>query len=138
MGGAEYMPKCQIPNPKLEEQANTAVCKAEVNAGCELVRPTSWHYHLDVIWVFAESSLVFIARCMRVLILGCGYVGLPLGVELVRRGHETYGVCRTSERAREIYRAGVNAIVTDLTKPTALEAVEPAFDWIVNTLSSSK
>lgn len=75
---------------------------------------------------------------MRVLILGCGYVGLPLAAELVRRGHEVYGVCRSYERAREIGQAGVNAIVTDITEPTALEAVEPVFDWIVNTLSSEK
>ena len=26
---------------------------------------------------------------MRVLIIGCGYVGLPLGAELVRLGHDT-------------------------------------------------
>lgn len=75
---------------------------------------------------------------MRALVIGCGYVGLPLAVELSRRGHEVYGVCRSYERAVAISKAGVNHIVTDLSEPTALEAVEPAFDWIVNTISSSK
>ena len=75
---------------------------------------------------------------MRVLIIGCGYVGLPLGIELVRRGHDVYGVCRSAERAAEISRAGINHIVTDITEPTAFEAVEPAFDWIVNIVSSNK
>ena len=28
---------------------------------------------------------------MRVLIVGCGYVGLPLGAELARQGHEVFG-----------------------------------------------
>ena len=75
---------------------------------------------------------------MRALIIGCGYVGLPLAVELARGGHEVYGVCRSLERFKEITRAGVNPIRTDITGPTALEAVEPAFDWIFNTVSSSK
>src|SRR5262249_2955804 len=29
---------------------------------------------------------------MRVLIVGCGYVGVPLGAALVKLGHEVYGV----------------------------------------------
>jgi len=33
---------------------------------------------------------------------------------------------------------GVNPLVTDMTGPTALEGIEPGFDWIVNTLSASK
>jgi len=32
---------------------------------------------------------------IRVLIVGCGYVGLPLGAKLVRLGHEVFGVRRT-------------------------------------------
>lgn len=28
---------------------------------------------------------------MKCLIVGCGYVGLPLGAELVRLGHEVFG-----------------------------------------------
>lgn len=32
---------------------------------------------------------------MRVLIIGCGYVGLPLGVELTRHGHEVFGLRRS-------------------------------------------
>ena len=75
---------------------------------------------------------------MRVLVIGCGYVGLPLAIELARRGHEVYGACRSLERAAAISRAGINHIVTDITEPTALETVEPAFDWIVNTVSSNK
>jgi nucleoside-diphosphate-sugar epimerase len=75
---------------------------------------------------------------MRVLIIGCGYVGLELAVELARRGHEVYGVCRSRETAMHINQAGINHIVTDITEPTALEAIEPTFDWIVNTVSSNK
>ena len=34
---------------------------------------------------------------MRVLIVGCGYVGLPLGAELVKQGHEVIGVRRAQD-----------------------------------------
>ena len=67
---------------------------------------------------------------VRTLIIGCGYVGLPLAVELTRGGHEVYGICRSSERATEISRLGVNPLVTDMSGPTALEGIEPGFDWI--------
>ncbi len=75
---------------------------------------------------------------MRVLIIGCGYVGLSLGGELTMRGHDVYGICRSPARFSEFHRAGVNPIVLDITAPNAFEGVEPAFDWIVNTVSSSK
>lgn len=75
---------------------------------------------------------------MRVLVIGCGYVGLPLAVELAAQGHNVHGVCRSAEAAAEIRRAGINPVVTDITEPTALDALEPAFDWIVNTVSSNR
>ncbi|PYK96401.1 MAG: hypothetical protein DME19_19820, partial [Verrucomicrobia bacterium] len=39
---------------------------------------------------------------MRALILGCGYVGVPLGAELVKQGHEVFGVRRTSNAESEL------------------------------------
>ncbi|MGA2240821.1 MAG: 2-dehydropantoate 2-reductase N-terminal domain-containing protein [Verrucomicrobiota bacterium] len=44
---------------------------------------------------------------MRVLIVGCGYVGLPLGVELVRLGHEVFGLCRSATAENELKAAGI-------------------------------
>ena len=34
---------------------------------------------------------------MRMLIVGCGYVGLPLGAELVRQGHTVFGLKRSAD-----------------------------------------
>jgi ketopantoate reductase len=42
---------------------------------------------------------------MKCLIVGCGYVGLPLGVELVRQGHEVFGLRRSA--ANELKAAGI-------------------------------
>jgi nucleoside-diphosphate-sugar epimerase len=82
---------------------------------------------------------------MRVLILGCGYVGLPLGTELARGGHEVFGVKRTPDDGT-LAAAGIQPVVGDITATSSLadllasnsKAVAGDFDWVVNTLSSSK
>ncbi len=75
---------------------------------------------------------------MRVLIIGCGYVGLPLGVELARRGHEVVGVRRSAESAEDLRAAGITPAVADVTRPETLAALPGPFDWVVNAVSSSK
>jgi nucleoside-diphosphate-sugar epimerase len=74
---------------------------------------------------------------MRVMIIGCGYVGLPLGAELVRRGHEVHGMRRTAAN-EQMRAAGITPIVGDLTRGETLERLLTGFDWIINTVSSSK
>ena len=75
---------------------------------------------------------------MRVLIVGCGYVGLPLGAELVRLGHEVFGVRRSAEGEAELTAAGIQPLLADITKPEDLARLPGPFDWVVNTVSSSK
>jgi nucleoside-diphosphate-sugar epimerase len=75
---------------------------------------------------------------MRVLIVGCGYVGLPLGAELAQQGHEVYGVRRSAARADELTAAGIRPLVADVTQPDTLRQLPAPFDWVVNCVSSSK
>ncbi len=75
---------------------------------------------------------------MRVLIVGCGYVGLPLGAELVKQGHEVFGVRRTNAAETELKAAGIQPLVADITEPEELATLPKPFDWIVNCVSSSK
>jgi len=75
---------------------------------------------------------------MRVLIVGCGYVGLPLGAELVRQGHEVFGVRRSSGAGPELTAAGIHPLVADITRPADLAALPGAFDWVVNCVSSTQ
>ncbi len=72
------------------------------------------------------------------LIVGCGYVGLPLGAELVRRGHAVCGLRRTADGAGDLLASGVTPVVGDVTQPESLRALPGPFDWVVNTVSSSK
>src|SRR6185436_17901482 len=75
---------------------------------------------------------------MRALIVGCGYVGLPLGAELARQGHEVSGVRRTSAPETELKAVGIQPLVADITKPDDLAKLPGPFDWVVNCVSSSK
>src|SRR5258708_30785241 len=75
---------------------------------------------------------------MRVLIVGCGYVGLPLGAELVRQGHQVFGMRRTAEGDAELKAAGIQPVAADVTKPADLARLPGPFDWVVNCVSSSK
>ena len=74
---------------------------------------------------------------MRVLIVGCGYVGLPLGAELVRQGYEVYGLRRNAAAEGEIQNAGIRFLTGDVTRPEDLAKLPGPFDWVVNCVSSS-
>jgi nucleoside-diphosphate-sugar epimerase len=74
---------------------------------------------------------------MRVLIVGCGYVGLALGAELVRAGHQVLGIRRGGDTA-EMAQAGIRPIIADVTQPATFALIQPQFDCVVNTISSSK
>lgn len=88
-------------------------------------------------WLGAGPGLRHGGR-VRVLIVGCGYVGLPLGAELARRGHVVSGLRRTAEGAEELVAAGLTPVVGDVTRLETLQGLPGPFDWVVNTVSSSK
>lgn len=70
----------------------------------------------------------------RVLIVGCGYVGLSLGAELVRRGHQVFGLRRSA--AAELQAAGIKPLLADITRAESLEKQPRDFDWVVNCAAS--
>lgn len=72
---------------------------------------------------------------MRVLIVGCGYVGLPLGVELVRQGHTVIGLKRSTHDA-ELKAAGITPLHADITRAESLTGLPREFDWVVNCTAS--
>src|SRR5437870_12281976 len=78
------------------------------------------------------------SRPMRVLILGCGYVGLPLGAELAKQGHEVFGVRRSAAGEADLKAAGIQPLAADITHPDELARFAGPFDWVVNTVSSAK
>jgi len=71
---------------------------------------------------------------MKCLIVGCGYVGLPLGAELVRRGHEVFGLRRGAPD--ELKAADIRPLIADITKPETLARLPRDFAWVVNCAAS--
>ena len=75
---------------------------------------------------------------MRVLIVGCGYVGTALGIQLSRLGHRVSGVRRSSEGVAELAALGISPIQADVSEPVECREVPGTFDWIVNTVSAGR
>ncbi|HUZ07001.1 MAG TPA: SDR family oxidoreductase [Candidatus Paceibacterota bacterium] len=73
---------------------------------------------------------------MRVLIVGCGYVGLPLGIELISLGHEVSGLRRNPAAEGELKTVGIQPLFADITKPDELEKLPREFDWVVNCVAA--
>jgi nucleoside-diphosphate-sugar epimerase len=71
---------------------------------------------------------------MRVAILGCGYIGLELGRQLVTH-HDVIGVRRSTTGIEAIEDAGLTAVQADVTAPNTLSTV-PDADWVVFAASS--
>jgi nucleoside-diphosphate-sugar epimerase len=72
---------------------------------------------------------------MRVAILGCGYVGLELGRQLLEAGHEPIGVRRSPEGIDAIESAGFRGVRADVTDAADLASV-PDVDAVVFAASS--
>ena len=71
----------------------------------------------------------------RVVILGCGYIGIELGRQLTAAGHEVVGVRRSDEGCAAIEDAGFAAHQADLTEPDDRAGL-PDADWLVFAASS--
>jgi nucleoside-diphosphate-sugar epimerase len=77
-------------------------------------------------------------EAMSVLIVGCGYVGVPLGVELARLGHEVFGVTRSTESHATLQSRCIRPLQADISQRADLDKLPLPFDWVVNTVSSNK
>jgi nucleoside-diphosphate-sugar epimerase len=73
---------------------------------------------------------------MRVLIIGTGYVGLPLGAELARRGHDVSGLRRNVSTADTLRAAGLKPLLADITRRDDLLKLPHDFDWVVYCVAS--
>jgi len=63
----------------------------------------------------------------NILIAGCGYVGISLGLRLAEDGHEVWGLRRNIE----CIPVGINGIAADLCLPQSLVSLPPKLDYVV-------
>jgi len=73
---------------------------------------------------------------MKALIAGCGYVGIPLGSELIKAGHEVFAFNRTNALQAEIEKAGIHFFSADVSDRSSLDKLPVPFDWIVDMVSA--
>lgn len=74
---------------------------------------------------------------MKALIVGCGYVGMALGAELVRQGHEVHGLRRTRHGEEQMRGVGLQPVCGDITCRETFDRLPGDFDWIVNCTSAT-
>ncbi len=73
---------------------------------------------------------------MRVLVVGCGYVGMALGEVLVRQGLEVFGIRRSLEGTDVFEQLGIRCLAADVTSPETLARLPRSWDWVINTVSA--
>ena len=71
---------------------------------------------------------------MRVLVIGAGYIGLPLAETLASQGHSVFALRRTPPPTAS---PGVQWLSADLTQLTSLQRLPHDYDWVVNCAASS-
>lgn len=74
---------------------------------------------------------------MRVLIVGCGYVGIELGRQLAAAGHGVSGMRRSGSADAALRAAGITPVAGDITRVADLLPLRGRFDWVVDCVSSS-
>ncbi len=75
---------------------------------------------------------------MRVLIAGCGYVGLHLGARLVDDGHVVGGIRRPGSDPSPLRECGIEPFAADLTQRADLDAISPGWDAVVDCVAPAE
>ncbi|WP_217646995.1 SDR family oxidoreductase [Planctomicrobium piriforme] len=63
---------------------------------------------------------------IQILIIGCGYLGLRAAHAWLERGHIVSALTRSSQRAAEWERIGIQPVVGDVLDPASLESLPTA------------
>ncbi|WP_299462620.1 SDR family oxidoreductase [uncultured Gimesia sp.] len=63
---------------------------------------------------------------MHKLIIGCGYVGLPVAQKWLEQGHTVSALTRSETRAGEFAKLGIKPIMGDITQPVSLQKLPEA------------
>ena len=70
----------------------------------------------------------------RVLIAGCGYTGIALGVQLANEGHAVWGL----RRRPELLPATIHPLKADLCDPNSLALIPPELDFVFYTAAAER
>ena len=65
---------------------------------------------------------------MKISILGCGWLGLPLACELVNKGDQVNGSTRDPDKIGQIKEQGINPFLLELSPEMICENADEFFD----------
>jgi nucleoside-diphosphate-sugar epimerase len=74
---------------------------------------------------------------MRVLIVGCGYVGMEVARACLADGHEVHGVRRSPAGLAMLAAAGIQPLAGDVADASSVATWPRRWDVVVNAVSSS-
>jgi len=69
-----------------------------------------------IIRILAEVN----SKNLSITIIGCGWLGLPLGEELVNRGYKVWGSVRSKDTFEQLRQAGISPFSLDLKESTSI------------------
>ncbi|WP_353196158.1 NAD-dependent epimerase/dehydratase family protein [Parapedobacter defluvii] len=69
---------------------------------------------------------------MKVLIVGCGWVGTYVASQLLREGHDLWGTCTTAEKALKLAQMGLRSHVMNFDRDDRADGLdEDTFDVVI-------
>lgn len=75
---------------------------------------------------------------MNIAIVGCGYLGTQLGLQLAGAGHRVIGVRRSLAEADPLQARGIEFVEGDVTRRESLVGALREAELVVNAVSSSR
>lgn len=91
-----------------------------------LLQNFSFNFHAECVILIPGNK-----NFMRVLIIGCGYVGLTLAHKLKQHGHEVTGTRHSPEGILILEANDIPAIELDVTDYEEFKKLDDNFDWVV-------
>lgn len=74
---------------------------------------------------------------MRILILGCGWVGEEVAKYYISRGYEVFATCTSEEKKEHLHSLGLRVAVVDFDEEISISEFPSAFDHVLNSIPAS-
>ena len=74
---------------------------------------------------------------MRILILGCGWVGEEIAIHFKNKGAEVYTTCTSDEKRAYLQKLGFNSLSVDFDLNDSILGFPTEFDFVLNSIPAS-
>ncbi|MCA5005274.1 NAD-dependent epimerase/dehydratase family protein [Sphingobacterium bovistauri] len=74
---------------------------------------------------------------MRILILGCGWVGEEIAKYYIDKGFEVYATCTSEEKKNYLNLLGLHVAIVDFDKENSILEFPTTFNYVLNSIPAS-